>query len=373
MATLDYAVGLCTAGRGDVIYLAPGHAETLTAAAQCVLDVAGITVIGIGQGTLRPTITLGTATTTDVDIDAANITIRNIRFVSAIDDLAVILDVNFGTFTVEDCDFVGPATTEWINAINLATTKDDFVIRRCKFLQPADPTGTDGAAATGCIYVVDSENILVEDCIFDGFFETAVLHNKTTALKYLTWRRNSVNQQLTITGRRVLLVAGTVGVSLGVDNDFVPGFGYKIQKVSDLNTATSDALFTVAGKVLIVLWECEVTTVLVGAGPTDYVLGIASGAVMMASSDIHEASVGFMTQMTGDPADTALTAGGNGGLTVVKASDCDASGLSNRVVGLKGLASLTLSETRTAATSGAITHTIWFIPLEPGAHIVAAA
>jgi hypothetical protein len=63
VATLDYAVGLCTAGRGDIIFLAPGHAETGTAAAMAALDVAGITVQGVGAGSLKPTLTLGTATT----------------------------------------------------------------------------------------------------------------------------------------------------------------------------------------------------------------------------------------------------------------------------------------------------------------------
>src|SRR5690349_3795433 len=51
-ATLDYAIGQCTASQGDVIYLLPGHTETTTAIA---LDVAGVRIIGLGWGRIRPT------------------------------------------------------------------------------------------------------------------------------------------------------------------------------------------------------------------------------------------------------------------------------------------------------------------------------
>src|SRR5512138_1472506 len=54
VATLDYAIGLCTASKGDVIYVLPGHAENLTTATSLTMDVAGVKVIGLGWGPLRP-------------------------------------------------------------------------------------------------------------------------------------------------------------------------------------------------------------------------------------------------------------------------------------------------------------------------------
>ena len=33
LATLEYAIGLCTDGQGDVILIAPGHTESITTAA----------------------------------------------------------------------------------------------------------------------------------------------------------------------------------------------------------------------------------------------------------------------------------------------------------------------------------------------------
>jgi len=180
-ATIDYGIGKCTANVGDVLFVMPGHAETITAAAAIAADVAGITIQGLGSGSVMPTVTFGTATTATAVVSADNVTIRGIRFVSNIDSLAVFLTLGANYATVEDCEFVGSSTKEFLNGIGITTTFDNATIRRCKFIQPTDPEGTDGAAGTGAIYLVDSENVLIEDCEFRGNFETAFIHNKTTA------------------------------------------------------------------------------------------------------------------------------------------------------------------------------------------------
>jgi hypothetical protein len=148
LATIDYAVGLCTANKGDVIYVMPGHAETVTAAAGIDLDVAGISVVGLGKGSNKPTITMGTATTATVRINAANVTLRGVRLVNDIDSLVQFLDVNADYATIEDCDLVTSSTKEALSFVNLATTKDYLTVRRCRFEQPTDPAGTDGGADT---------------------------------------------------------------------------------------------------------------------------------------------------------------------------------------------------------------------------------
>jgi len=103
--TIDYAVGQCTANQGDIIYVMPGHAETVSAAAGLALDVAGIHVIGLGDGANQPTVTLGTATTADVDIDAANVTVENLHFIAALADIDIVIDVNADDFTLRGCRF----------------------------------------------------------------------------------------------------------------------------------------------------------------------------------------------------------------------------------------------------------------------------
>ena len=54
VATIDYAVGLCTANKGDIILVMPGHNEAITAATSLVVDVAGIQIIGLGVNQSRP-------------------------------------------------------------------------------------------------------------------------------------------------------------------------------------------------------------------------------------------------------------------------------------------------------------------------------
>jgi hypothetical protein len=199
-AGLDYAVGMCSVS-GDTIYLMPGHSETITAGTVIDIDVGGLNIVGLGNGSDIPTINYGTGTT--VDIDAANISIKNVKFVSSVNAQVAFLDVNHGGFTMEDCILQSTAATSGaICFIDLATTKDNFTFKNCQFINDiADPVSVDGGVNTGCFYFVDSENIFVENCFFNGYFETAIFHNKTTAAKNV-WTKNCYGIQI-LTGAEV--------------------------------------------------------------------------------------------------------------------------------------------------------------------------
>lgn len=189
VATIDYAIGLCTANKSCRIYVLPDHAETIVAASAIDLDVAGVSVIGIGQGTNKPTVTFGTATTASIDFSAANCRLSNIRCVCNIDSLATFIEGGAGTAMIDNCDFVTSSTKEALAGISVPTTYDDWTIRNCRFIQPTDPAGTNGGAGTGAIYLVDSENVLIDGCEFRGNWETAFVHNRTTGAANL-WVRD---------------------------------------------------------------------------------------------------------------------------------------------------------------------------------------
>ena len=214
LATIDYAVGLCTANNHDHIIVMPGHAETVSAANGLDFDVAGITVIGLSSGSGRPTVTLGTATTATVRINAANVTVRNLLFVSNIDSLAVLLNINADYASVEDCEFRSSSAKECVCFVSIATTKDFASIRRCVFLQPTDPAGTDGAAETGGIFLVDSEHVTIEECKFAGNFETAIFHNRTTGAANL-WIRDCYGIQNLSGAEPFQLASGATGGVIG--------------------------------------------------------------------------------------------------------------------------------------------------------------
>ena len=165
-ATLDYAVGNCTASQGDVIYLLPGHAETVIAAGGLDLDVAGISIIGLGNGTLQPTITITTDAAADIDVDAANITIENVHFVAGVADIVAAIDVNATDFTLRKCRFsdsaAGLNAKIWVQdaallASNRITIEDCHVVA-----QDAANTHFVNFAGTGDGHVVRN-NILIGD------------------------------------------------------------------------------------------------------------------------------------------------------------------------------------------------------------------
>lgn len=165
-ATIDYAVGLCTANNGDRIIVMPGHAETVSAAGGLDLDVAGIKVIGLGSGADTPTVTLGTATTADVDVDAANITVENIHFVANFADIAVILDVNADDFTLRNCRFTQAGAD--LNAKicvqdAAAAASDRITIEGCHaIMYDAANTHFVNFAGTGTGHIVRN-NVLIGD------------------------------------------------------------------------------------------------------------------------------------------------------------------------------------------------------------------
>lgn len=166
LASLDYAVGLCTASKGDVIVAMPGHAETVSAAAGLDLDVAGITIIGVGNGSLQPTVTLDTANTADIDVDAANITVEGIHFIANFQDIAAAIDVNADDFTLRKCRFSEAGTN--LNALiwvqdAAAGGSDRITIEDCLVITP-DNTNTHfiNFAGTGTGHVI-RRNVLIGD------------------------------------------------------------------------------------------------------------------------------------------------------------------------------------------------------------------
>ena len=133
-ATIDYAVGKCTANRGDVIMVKPGHTETVSAAAGLALDVAGIALIGLGGGSLTPKVVLDTADTADVDVDAADITIYNIHFVAGFADVATAIDVNAQNCTISNCRFTQSAVDlNFLVCIEtaLTTLSSGLIVENC--------------------------------------------------------------------------------------------------------------------------------------------------------------------------------------------------------------------------------------------------
>ncbi len=108
-ATIAYAISQAVASRGDIIFVKPGHAEAVSAAGGLILSTAGIAIVGLGTGALRPTITLDTANTATITVTANNVTVTNILFKANFLNIATCFDIANAQvatdFCVEGCEF----------------------------------------------------------------------------------------------------------------------------------------------------------------------------------------------------------------------------------------------------------------------------
>lgn len=103
-ATVQQAIDLCTAAKGDVVVILPGHTETVTATS-ITLNKSGVQIVGLGQGALRPTFTFGAAAAT-ITVSAANVAISNCVFVANFADVASAFTLTTATdFNVTDSEF----------------------------------------------------------------------------------------------------------------------------------------------------------------------------------------------------------------------------------------------------------------------------
>ena len=151
LATLDGAINKTTASNGDVILVHPGHAETISAAAAITFDVAGVTVIGMGVGNSRPTVTLDTATTTDIDVTADDVQIHNMIFSMNYADIVEVFDLSAAGFVLNKCRFVDTATNmNFVDLIKGTTTNNQCDRLECTNNVILSPdTGNNGVIDIG--------------------------------------------------------------------------------------------------------------------------------------------------------------------------------------------------------------------------------
>lgn len=175
-ATIDYAIGQCTANNGDHIIVGPGHTETVKAAAGIALDVAGVTIIGIGSGSNRPTINFTTSTAASFRVSAANCTVRNLLFVGGVDALASPIQVQAADFTLEGCETRDTAGSAQATDFILTTA----AANRFRLLNHRHD-GDTAAGANSFLAIVGGDGIVVDGLRCDGNFAVGGIDVRTTA------------------------------------------------------------------------------------------------------------------------------------------------------------------------------------------------
>lgn len=177
-ATIDYAVGRCTAGRGDIIMVKPGHTETISGAAGIAFDVAGVAVIGMGIGSSRPTLNF-TATASTVTVTAANVTLRNLLLTGGIDAVVTMLAISAADCSLLDIE-TRDVTGEMVSAITTATGAARLLI------DGYTHRGAAGAGSDNAIELVGADDgVTIRNFWIDGNFAVAAIENVTGVMTNL--------------------------------------------------------------------------------------------------------------------------------------------------------------------------------------------
>lgn len=123
-STLQAALNACTANEGDIVFVKPGHAETIADAATLTFNKAGVSIIGLGAGSTRPTLTFTTATTANIPLTAANVALQNFLFVGGVAAVASIFTAT-GTNTPTDLSIEGCEFRDGSSILNFVTIITD--------------------------------------------------------------------------------------------------------------------------------------------------------------------------------------------------------------------------------------------------------
>lgn len=254
--TLAGALAAATAAKGDVIYLMPGHAETITNATGLILNVSGVTIIGLGFGNLRPTFTFTTANTANIPVTAANITLRNILFTGNFLSIASCFTAT-GTatptdFTVDGCSFRDVDSTHGF----LSIFTGNATANSCDRLKIINSRVDSLSASWGPVAVILSatNGLRIEDNFINHAGTAADVANiASSAANNLTMvevARNQVYCKSTTASNLLISTSATAYTGLVHDN-YVKHFtnsgavmitaGSKVGEFNNLGTGDTDA------------------------------------------------------------------------------------------------------------------------------------
>lgn len=206
-ATIDFAVGQCGSAKGDIIFVMPGHIETISAASSLALDVVGITVVGIGSGAQRPTINYTTAIGASVTISAAGVRVLNMLFTCSFDAITAGVVISAADVVLQNCEFrdiTGFQPVLWI----LTTAAADR-LRLNGITHRGDSTT---AGCTSFIAIVGGDGIEISNFWLEADYSNAAIDIKTTA----TTRINIHDGYIRTYNSNDLCIKDTVTGSTGV-------------------------------------------------------------------------------------------------------------------------------------------------------------
>ena len=217
LATLEAAINKCTANNSDVIVLLPGHTEAVTSTSTN-LDTAGVTILGVGSGSLKPTFTFA-ATSSRFNVTAANCVLKNLRLTAGIGDVVTaFLHATAAQNTKYlDIEFTASSTFNFVNCYTLgAANISDGCRWERNYLRTAD-TGQLALAITAAAH---NDLKFYDNYVVHAAAAAGLLTAGAAELLGIDVRRNFAQTGQTDGSVGVLVITtGTASSGSIVDND----------------------------------------------------------------------------------------------------------------------------------------------------------
>lgn len=195
-ASIDNANNSTTATRGDIIVAMPGHVETVSAAAGLELDIAGVTVLGLGSGDARPQVNFTTVVGADMNIGADDVSVVNVRFTGGFDALTGPIDVNADDFSLLGCKYED-VTGQTVDCIVINAVNGSHI-------NNLEWRGAAAAGGQSAIQLTDADEVIIENFLIDGNLAAGCIESVTTNCLNLTIRegylrtRNAADLAITL-------------------------------------------------------------------------------------------------------------------------------------------------------------------------------
>lgn len=220
LATISAAQTAATASNRDVVVVKPSHAETITSAGGIALSKAGVSYIALGQGSYRPTVTFGTATTATMTISGANVVIDNFVFTQSFDAIVSPIVISGAGCVIADSYFMTANASYQATQMILTTAgASNLVISGNRFIGTAD------AGTTAAITLVGGDNANISDNDFIGAYSSAVgaIQATGTLVTNCVIARNTIVNRTASSTKGITLLTGSTGIIR--DNRFGIGSG----------------------------------------------------------------------------------------------------------------------------------------------------
>lgn len=236
--SIAFALTQCVAGRGDVLHVSPDHVESITAAAGIAMSKAGVTIIGYGFGSWRPTLTW-TVVGATFAISAANCSVINVRCTSSVDEMVKMFHVTAANCRLIAVDVFETTSCQIIQFLLTTTAATNILIAHCRHIQRTAAAATQiwiqlvavtGARILNNVFLLTLKNETASYTIggttacVDAQLERNVIHQaggntQDKCVNFVTTSTGFMRENFAQTGTGVATAAAFVGDAMCfVDN-----------------------------------------------------------------------------------------------------------------------------------------------------------